>query len=110
MTSEELERAMQFILEQHAQLVGKVDGLADVQRRAEERWERTETSVRALLAITGSHEAEINALREAQERTINAMQAAQAATDRQMAKTDERINALIAVLERHIADGHGGQQ
>jgi hypothetical protein len=28
MTSEELERAMQFILEQHAQLVVKVDNLA----------------------------------------------------------------------------------
>ncbi|MFL6208197.1 MAG: hypothetical protein ACJ74W_05065 [Pyrinomonadaceae bacterium] len=42
MTSEELERAMQFILEQHAQLVVKVDnlasqvdGLATVQRRRE---------------------------------------------------------------------------
>jgi fructoselysine-6-P-deglycase FrlB-like protein len=102
MTSEELERAMQFILEQHAQLASKVDALVEVQHRAEERWARTETSVRALLANSESHEGEIAALREA-------VREAQAATDRQMAKTDERINALIAVFERHISDGHGGQ-
>ena len=110
MTSEELERAMQFILKQHAQLASKVDalavkvdGLADVQRRAGERWERAETSVRALLAITESHEGEITAMREA-------MRESRAVLDRQMAKTDERINALIAVLEHHVSDGHGGQK
>lgn len=110
MTSEELERAMQFILEQHAQLVVKVDGLADVQRRAEERWERTETSVRALLTIVESHEGEINALREAMRESQAATNKQMAETDEKMAKTDERINALISVLERHIADGHGGPQ
>ncbi|HEX8180388.1 MAG TPA: hypothetical protein VF525_12650 [Pyrinomonadaceae bacterium] len=99
MTNEGLEGAMQFILEQHAQLASKVDALVDVQRRAEERWERTETSVRALLAITETHEGEIDALREAQ-----------AATNKQMSETDERINALIGVIERHVNDGHGGQR
>jgi hypothetical protein len=62
--------------------------------------------VRALLAIAESHEGEINALREAQAATNRQM----AETDEKMAKTDERIHALIAVLERHIADGHGGRQ
>ena len=110
MTSEELERAMQFILEQHAQLTGKVDALVEAQHRAEERWERTEMSVRALLAISESHEGELAAQREATEALREAFREAQAATDRQMAKTDERINALIAVVGRHISDGHGGQK
>lgn len=119
MTSEEMQKAMQFLLGQQAQadsrlsrLENVVAGLADAQVRAEQRWERTEGSIRALLAIAETHEREITALAEMQARLAES----QARTDRQiaetneqMAETNERLNALINTVERFISEGRNGK-
>ena len=91
MTNEEMQRAMQFIVEQEAKSSAKIDALAEAQKHADERWARTEESIRALLTIAEMHEREINSLGE------------------QTRATDERLNALINVVERQISEGRNGK-
>jgi len=106
MTNEEMQRAMEFIVEMEAKSSVKIDALAEAQKEAEERWKqaderwaraderwaRTEESIRALLAIAELHEREITSLGE------------------QTRSTDDRLNALINVVERQIANGRNGKQ
>lgn len=75
MTGEELDKAINFILDQQAQLVATVEKLAA-------KVDRNADSTTALLAIAEIH-------------------------DRELKETDERLNALINTVERHIAGGHG---
>lgn len=106
MTNEEMQRAMEFIVEQEAKSSAKIDALADAQKgaderwaraderwaRADERWARTEESIRALLTIAEMHEREISSIGD------------------QTRATDERLNALINVVERQISEGRNGSQ
>ena len=99
MTNDEMENSVNFIVSQQAQtavkldrLTDKVDALAVAQNRAEERWTRTEESIRALLTIAEMHEREITALGE------------------HTRATDDRLNALINVVERQISDGRNGKK
>ena len=102
---ERMERQMAFIVEQQAQ--------AEIRRaqaderwaqaderwakaderwaKADERWASTEEGIRALLAIAEIHEREIGDLREAGK------------------ATDERLSALINVVERQISEGRNGK-
>ncbi len=98
MTNEEMQRAMDFIVEQQAQSTAKIDALADAQKRAEERWTRTEEGIRALLAIAEVHEKEIQANTQ---QILSLGQTTRA--------TDDRLNALINVVERQISDGRNGK-
>ncbi len=112
MTNEELEKTMNFILESEARSSAKLEELIETQKRNEERWKRTderltrtderlartderwtrtEEGIRALLTIAEIHEREITSLAE----TTRA--------------TDDRLNALIAVVERHISEGRNGK-
>jgi hypothetical protein len=113
MTNEEMQRAMEFIVEMEAKSSAKIDALAEAQKRAnerraddderwaaaderwaraDERWARTEESIRALLSIAEIHEREIATL-----------------SDNGRA-TNERLNALINVVERQISEGRNGKQ
>ena len=76
MTGEELDKAINFLLDQQAQLVTTVDRLAA-------KVDRTADSISALLQIAELH-------------------------DREIKETDERLNALINTVERHISEGRGG--
>ena len=112
MTNEEMQRAMNFIVEHQAKAAAKIDAVADAQRRAEERWAQseerwarseerwaqTEESIRALLTIAEIHEREITT----QSKQILAL----SETTR---GTDERLNTLINVVERHISEGRNGK-
>ena len=102
MTNEEMQRAMDFIVETEAKSSAKIDALAEAQKqgqkeaderwaRADERWARTEESIRALLSIAEIHEREIATLSE------------------NGRATDERLNALINVVERQISEGRNGK-
>ena len=109
MTNEEMQKAMAFIVNQQAQASAKIDALAEAQKeaqetqkqaqhdaeerwmrsderwmRSDERWTRTEEGIRALLSIAEIHEREISA-------------------------TDERLNALINVVERQISEDRNGK-
>ena len=102
MTNEEMQRAMDFIVETEAKSSAKIDALAEAQKqgqseadqrwaRADQRWARTEESIRALLTIAEIHEREISSIGD------------------QTRATDERLNALINVVERQITEGRNGK-
>jgi hypothetical protein len=97
MTNEEMQKAIDFIVNNQAQFTSDIRQLPEVQARAEERWSRTEEGIRGLLAIAEIHEREINSLGE-HART----------TDERLRATGDRLNALINVLERHITEGRNG--
>jgi hypothetical protein len=104
MTNEEMQKAMQFIVEQQAQTAVKLDrlsenveALATAQNRAEARWTRTEDSIRALLSIAELHEREIFVVSSEIKSLSETTRA-----------TDERLNVLINVVERHISEGRNG--
>jgi len=111
---------------------------ADADKRwadADKRWASTEQSIRALLAIAEIHEREFGELREAdkelreanREATKELREADQELREanreatkelREVTKglgeagkaTDERLNVLINVVERHISEGHNHQR
>ena len=98
MTDEEMQKAIDFIVEQEARSSAKIDAVAEAQNRAEERWIRTEEGIRALLAIAELHEKEIHANTQ---QILSLGETTRA--------TDDRLNVLINVVERHISEGRNGK-
>lgn len=97
---ERIERQIAFIIEQQAQAevrAAEADQRAaqadERSKRLDERWERTEDGIRSLLAIAEIHEREIGQIHE----VLNSLGHAGRATD-------ERLNALITVVERQISE------
>lgn len=114
MTDEERQRQMDFIVRQQTQttirldrLTESVTSLADSQHRADERLTRTEGSIRSLLAIAEIHEREIMAQSKQIAEQSEQIKAGRAAGQ----ETDERLNALINMVERYLGGkGNGGSQ
>lgn len=111
MTNDDMLSTMQFILEQQAQLTatvgqlsGTVDRLADQVDRLTVKVDRTADSAIALLAIAEIHEREIEALKE----SAAALKESAAANSEAGRATDERLNALINVVEQMISERRGG--
>jgi len=98
---EERQRTMDFILKQQAEFSADMQQLRETQARAEQKWESTANGINALLAIAEIHNQEIKDLAKVQAE-------AQARTDRQMAETDERLNALVNVVEQLISERRNG--
>lgn len=103
MTNEEMQKTMEFIVDQQAQSSTKIDALADAQRSAEERWtrsedrwSRTEEGIRALLSIAEIHEREINNLGHQVSSLIQEISNLSETTR----ATDGRLNVLINVVEQ----------
>ena len=112
MTSEEMERAMEFILQQQAQSSTKIDSLAIAQERNEKKWERTEEGIRALLSIAEIHEREIaNQTQQilSQSQQILSQSQQILSLGETTRSTDERLNALINIVERQISEGRNGK-
>jgi predicted RNase H-like nuclease (RuvC/YqgF family) len=116
MTNEEMQKAMEFILNHQAQSSAKIDGILEAQKesqkdaekrwkRSEETWTRTEEGIRALLSIAEIHEREIATLGE----QIAAVGARIAEVSENGRATDERLNALINTVERQISEGRNGK-
>jgi hypothetical protein len=106
MTNEERQRAMNFIVEQQAKTSAKLDALTETQKRGEEKWSRTEEGIRALLTIAEIHEKEI----QANTQQILAQSQQIANVSETTKSTDDRLNALINVVERQISNGRNGKQ
>lgn len=77
MTDEERQRQMDFIPDQQAQLTVSMGQLTNKVDKLSDKADRTADSVNALLAIAEIHDQEIKA-------------------------TDERLNALVNVVDRYI--------
>ena len=105
MTEEEMQKKMEFILEQQARFAVNMELLSEAQQRTEARLAEVATA-QAQMARSQTHMNEVVAvMAEAQER----MAEAQERTDRKMAETDERLNTLINVVERYISEGRNGK-
>ena len=91
MTSEEMESTMAFIVEQQAQLTVKVD--------------RTAGSITNLLAVAEIQAAEIRDLTE----SIRTLADRQRESEERGRRTDERLDVLINIVERHISEGRNGK-
>jgi hypothetical protein len=98
MMNDAMQKTIEFIIDQQAQSTAKIAVLADAQNRAEKRWEQTEESIRALLAIAELHEREI-ATHEREIAIVSAI----------TRETDERLNNLIDVVERYISEHRDGK-
>jgi uncharacterized protein Yka (UPF0111/DUF47 family) len=104
MPDEEMQRTMQFIIEQQAQLTATVGRLSD-------KVDRTADGISALLAIAEIHEREIEAMREsanAVRESVKAVSDSLTAVDVRGRETDERLNALINTVERYISERRNG--
>ena len=105
MTNEEMQKTMSFILEQQAESSSQVGALVEAQKRTDE-------GIRALLSIAEIHEREINTIGHqvsslSQEiRNVSLEISNLSETTR---ATDERLNALIGVVERQISEGRNGK-
>ncbi len=99
MTNEEMQRAMDFIVEQQAQTSAKLAALTDAQTRNTE-------GIRALLSIAELHEREI----ESHSEQIMKNSEQILSLGEQTRTTDDRLNALINVVERQISEGRNGQK
>jgi adenine deaminase len=106
MTNEEMEKTMQFILEQQSQFTANFQKIEEAREKDEEarkrdlaRITRLEESFQLLVQLAQSHDERLVTLTEAQIRTNEQI----AAMNERTAETDERLNALIAVVERYIS-------
>ena len=97
MTNEEMQRAMDFMVQQQAQTSGKIDALADAQTRNTE-------GIRALLALAEMHERELQSHTEQIQLHTQQILSLGETTK----ATDERLNALINVVERQMSNGRNG--
>lgn len=98
---EELQRNVNFIIQQQAQFTADMQQLRETQARSEQKWERTEGGIRALLSIAEIHQQEFTELRQAQAE-------AQARTDARLAETGERVDALVNTVKRLISERRNG--
>jgi len=113
--AKQAQRTIDFILQQQAQFTTDMQQMREAQaesdRRWDQRWGRTEESIRALLSIAEIHQQEITSLGEAQAETDRQMRETAERfkeTGERFKETDERINALINAVEEIIAKRRNG--
>src|SRR4030095_15505865 len=108
MNSEEFDRKMAFIVEQQAQFASDIQQLQKSQARTDQVVAQTAEVVdqmgdvvTRLANVTQAGFTEVNA-------KINALVDAQIRTEGNLARTDENLRNLIAVVDRHLREGRNG--
>jgi len=76
---------------------------ADNHRKSDERQRRNEEGIAALLTIAEIHEQEINKMNERMDTRFAEVAKRFQEIGEKTAETDERINALVNVVERYIS-------
>src|SRR5882724_4604693 len=102
MNNEEFERKMTFIVDQQAQFAADIQQMREFQAQTENVVGRL---AHATLEGFKGVDAKINALVDAQIR----LNASQAHTDENLARTDENLRNLIAVVDRYFREGRNGK-
>ncbi|MEQ1912704.1 MAG: hypothetical protein ABMA15_28070 [Vicinamibacterales bacterium] len=105
MSPEERERMMQFLLNQQAQFA------AD-HAKSQERLGHVEGALVAVTGVLGRlaenavrHDAELAALKAAQDRTDEQLRRG----DERQQRTEEHLNIVVNMFERHLREDHGIQ-
>jgi hypothetical protein len=103
MTNEEIERRMEFIIDQQAQFASDIQVLREIQaadtKMLKEQYRQLSDSVIAVVGIVGK-------LAEAQERAdarVAQLAAALEHTDNRVSELAERLNIFIDVVEKYIS-------
>jgi hypothetical protein len=104
----EQQRQINFIIEQQAQFAVGMQQLREAQTRAEDRWERAEEKWDRMWERTHGNIVSLVAAAELQSHQIDGLAEAQANTNRQMAETTEKLDALINVVERIVSERENG--
>ena len=109
MNNEEFDRKMAFIVEQQAQFAVDILKLGEVQGQLQATQAQTENVVARLAHATLEGFRDVNtkivALVDAQIR----LNESQAYTDKNLARTDENLRNLIAVVDRYFSEGRNGK-
>ena len=102
MNNEQLERQMEFIIEQQAQFAVDIQQLKETQKAEAALWREKHQSLNeAVTAVVGI----VGRLAKAQDRTDDQISEL---TNKQ-AETDDRLNVLVDVVERYFS-GNGDAQ
>jgi hypothetical protein len=109
MTNEEMQRTMQFIVEQQAQFAADMQKIKEAQVFNEQRFEHLSNAMLELAEAQTRSEARMASLAEAQERTEKKLAETNAETNSRLADTDKRLNSLITVIERYISETRNGE-
>lgn len=102
MNNEEIERKMNFIVEQQAQFASDIQQLQESQAKTDQVVAQTGEIVARLATVTHAGFGEVNA-------KINALVDAQIRTDENVSRTDENLRNLIAIVDRYFSDGRNGK-
>jgi uncharacterized protein YoxC len=105
MTNEELEKAMQFVLEQQTQFVAN-------QQQMSERVSRLETNMEFIVQAQADTSQALVQLAQEQARmaqTQTHMNEVVAALYEAQRHTEEKLDAFIGVLERYISEDRNGK-
>jgi chromosome segregation ATPase len=112
MSEEEMQKKMEFIIEQQAQFAADIQLLRETQAADSKRITGLMDALTTVVGIIGK-------LSASQERTdarvaevaasVNSLAGAQANLAEAQANTDERLNTLIGIIERYFSDGSDGK-
>jgi ABC-type transporter Mla subunit MlaD len=116
MNNEEIERKMNFIVEQQAQFASDIQQLQESQARTDHVVAQTAEVVSQMGEVVtrlanvthagfGEVNAKINALVDSQIRTEENL----TRTDKNVARTDENLKSLIATVDRYFSEGRNGK-
>lgn len=106
MTEEEyirMKNLLNTVIEQQAAFAGQQAVFAENQRKSEERQRRNDEGIAALLTIAEIHEQEISKMNERMDVRFAEIATRFQEIGEKTAETDERINALVNVVERYIS-------
>ncbi len=108
MNNEEIERKMNFIVEQQAQFASDIQQLQESQAHTDQVVAQTAEVVAQmgevvtrLANVTHAGFNEVNA-------KINALVDSQIRTEGNLARTDENLRNLIAAVDRYLSEGRNG--
>lgn len=108
MTNEEMQKMMEFILQQQVTFTVNIERLNEAQQRTEKNLAEL-AAAQAQMARQQTHMNDVvAAIADAQQRTearVAELTEAQSRTDQKLAETDERLNVLIGVVERYFNNG-----
>lgn len=109
MTNEELQRMMEFIIQQQAQFSANMQMLSESQVKADGRITKLEEAqLKADERMTRMENVVVN-LANLTERRIEELVAAQKELATAQKETDERLNILINTVERYLSGRKNGE-
>jgi septal ring factor EnvC (AmiA/AmiB activator) len=101
MTNEELEKKIEFIVEQQAQFTADIQKLQEAQARTDQIVNRLATATLNRFETTDKRVDDIDD-------RISALVNSQVRTEENVKKTDENLRNLIAVVDRYFHEGRNG--